>query len=194
LRELKESGFIQEFVPFGKSRKDFIIKITDEYTLFFLHWIDAIQQKGPIRYNPNYWLNLSKKTSFNSWVGAAFEAVCTKHISQILIKLEIENLATTIGSWHYYPPKNSKKDGAQIDLLIERIDNSIHLCEIKFSNRAFSIDKSYARNLDKKMKVFEEKTGTSKQIFLSMITTMGLKKNLYSEELISSEVNLQDLF
>ncbi|MCP4751953.1 MAG: ATPase [Proteobacteria bacterium] len=117
-----------------------------------------------------------------------------KHVNQILKKLEIENLATDIGSWHYYPPRNSKEDGAQIDLLIDRIDNSIHVCEIKFSNNAFSIDKSYARNLDRKMRVFEEKTGIKKQIFLSMITTTGLKKGLYSEELVHSEVTLNDLF
>ncbi|MCP4751056.1 MAG: ATP-binding protein, partial [Proteobacteria bacterium] len=89
LQELKESGFIQEFVPYGKSKKDFTIKIIDEYTLFFLYWIDSVQQKGTIRYNPNYWLNLSKGPSFNNWAGTAFEAVCMKHVNQILKKLEI---------------------------------------------------------------------------------------------------------
>ena len=116
-----------------------------------------------------------------------------KHIDQILKKLEIENLASGIGSWRYIPPQKSKETGAQIDLLIYRIDNSINICEIKFSINPYSIDKSYARILDNKLKVFEEKAGTKKQIFLTIITTLGLKRNFYSEDLVSSEVILKDL-
>jgi AAA+ ATPase superfamily predicted ATPase len=193
LQELKESGFIQEFIPYGKNRKDFTIKIVDEYTLFFLHWIKPVQHRSAFRYNPNYWLNLSKEPRYRIWAGYAFEAVCMKHINQILKKLAIENLALEIGSWHYTSPKKSRETGTQIDLLIDRIDNSINVCEIKFSNNQYSIDKNYARNLDNKTKVFEEKTGTKKQIFLSMITTLGLKKNFYSEDLVDSEVVLKDL-
>ena len=193
LQELRESGFIQEFIPYGKSRKDFMIKIVDEYTLFFLHWIKPLQERSGFRYNPNYWLNLSKEPGYSSWAGYAFEAVCMKHIDQILRKLEIENLASGIGSWRYIPPRKSRETGAQIDLLIDRIDNSINVCEIKFSINKYSIDKAYARNLDHKVKAFEEKTGTRKQIFLTMITTLGLKRNFYSEELVDSEVVLTDL-
>ena len=116
-----------------------------------------------------------------------------KHIDQILKKLEIENLASGIGSWRYVPPKKSSETGAQIDLLIDRIDDSINVCEIKYSINKYSIDKNYARNLDNKIKVFEKKTATKKQIFLTMITTLGLKRNFYSEELISSEIELKDL-
>jgi hypothetical protein len=83
--------------------------------------------------------------------------------------------------------------GAQIDLLIDRIDNSINVCEIKFSVNKYSIDKNDARNLDNKVKVFEEITRTTKQIFLTMITTQGLKRNFYSQELVDSEVVLKDL-
>jgi AAA+ ATPase superfamily predicted ATPase len=193
LQELKESGFIQEYVPYGKARKDFTIKIVDEYTLFYLNWIKPVQLRSALRYNPNYWLNISKKSQYQIWAGYAFESVCMKHVDQILKKLKVENLATEIGNWHYLPPKKSKETGAQIDLLIDRIDNSINVCEIKFSNTQYSIDKKYARNLDNKLKVFEEKTGTKKQIFLSMITTMGLKKNFYSEDLVDSEIVLKDL-
>ena len=89
--------------------------------------------------------------------------------------------------------KKSRETGAQIDLLIDRIDNSINVCEIKFTIKKYSIDKNDARNLDNKVRVFEEKTGTKKQIFLTMITTLGLKKNFYSEELVDSEVVLKDL-
>lgn len=102
-------------------------------------------------------------------------------------------MASEIGSWHFIPPPKSREKGAQIVLLIDRVDNSINICEIKFSNEKYSIDKTYARNLDNKTKVFEEKTRTKKQIFLSMITTLGLKQNFYSENLVDSEVVLKDL-
>jgi len=193
LQELSESGFIQEVVPYGKSRKDFMIKIVDEYTLFFLTWIRPLRESSGFRYNPNYWLNLSKGPGYRSWAGYAFEAVCVKHIDQILKKLELENLASGIGSWQYTPPKKSRETGAQIDLLIDRIDNCINVCELKFSIDKYSINKADARNLDNKVRVFEEKTGTKKQIFLTMITTLGLKKNFYSKELVDSEVELSDL-
>ncbi|GAF78645.1 unnamed protein product, partial [marine sediment metagenome] len=92
------------------------------------------------------------------------------------------------------PAKKSEERGAQIDLLIDRTDNSINLCEIKFSDNKFSIDKSYAKNLINKIEVFEEKTKTKKQVFLTMITTMGVKKNIWSEDLVDSEVILKDIF
>ena len=194
LIELEESGFIDLFIPFGKRKKDFHIKVVDEYTLFFLHWIAPVAKKSSIGYNPNYWLNVSKEPKYRSWAGYAFEAVCMKHVDRIIKSLGIENFAGEIGTWRFIPAKKSKERGAQIDLLIDRSDNSINICEIKFSNNMFSIDKSYAKNLINKMKVFEEKTKTKKQVFLTMITTMGIKKNIWSEDLVGSEVVLKNLF
>lgn len=194
LQELEKSGFIDVFVPYGKSKKNISIKILDEYSLFFLNWIDPIQKKGSIGYNPNYWLNVSKEPKYRSWSGYAFEAVCLKHVDQIIKSLKIKNLAGEIGNWRFIPSKGSKDIGAQIDLLIDRTDNSINICEIKFSTKEYSIDKSYAKKLAKKIQVFEEKLNLKKQIFLTMITTMGIKNNIWSEDLVDSEVILKDLF
>lgn len=194
LLELEESGFIDIFVPFGKRKKDIHIKVIDEYTLFFLHWIAPVAKKRSIGYNPNYWLNVSKEPQYRIWAGYAFEAVCMKHADRIIKSLGIENLAGEIGTWRYIPSPKSKETGAQIDLLIDRSDNSINICEIKFSDNKFSINKNYAKNLINKMKVFEEKTKTKKQVFLTMITTMGIKKNIWSEDLVDSEVTLNNFF
>ena len=193
IKELKESGFVQEFIPFGKTKKDYKLKIVDEYTLFYLYWINPVKSKGSLLYHTNYWLNLFQHPSYQSWLGYAFESVCSKHISQILKKLRIENLALEVGSWHYTPSPKSKEKRAQIDLLINRTDNSIQIFEIKFCKSEFVIDKTYAKKLDNKLSVFEEITNCKKQLFLSMITTLGIKKNLYSEDLIQSEVTLNDL-
>jgi hypothetical protein len=192
--ELRESGFIEEFIPFGKRKKDFMIKISDEYTLFFLNWIEPIVHKGTIKYNPNYWLNMSNTPLFKTWSGYAFEAVCIKHINCIIKSLEISNMAGEIGTWYHRVSTKSDNTGAQIDLVIDRNDNAINICEIKYSSNIFTIDKNYAKKLMNKISVFETKTKTNKQIFLTMITTHGIKKNLWSEDLVQSEVVLAHLF
>jgi len=194
LNELKESGFIGEYVPYGKSKKTFFVKVIDEYTLFYFHWIEPIKNQMAIGYNPNYWLNAFKAPKYQSWSGYAFEAICMKHIAQILACLKLDGLSIEIGSWRYIPPVKSKEKGAQVDLLIDRTDNCINLCEIKYSNKIYSITKDYAKNLANKITVFSEKSKTKKQIFLTMITTMGIKKNIWSEDLVSSEILLADLF
>jgi AAA+ ATPase superfamily predicted ATPase len=193
IMELVSSGFIREYVPFGKKSRDSVLKITDEYTLFFMEWIEPIKRRGAIS-NPDYWLNASTQQKYKTWTGYAYEAVCEKHIQQIIRKLGIANVAGEIGKWHFFPAVGSKKTGAQIDLVIDRFDDCINICEIKFSRNEYVIDKKYARNLLNKINVFEEKTGTKKQIFLTLITTMGLKKNLYTEDLVHSEVVMNDLF
>jgi AAA+ ATPase superfamily predicted ATPase len=193
IMELVSSGFIREYVPFGKKSRDTVLKITDEYTLFFMEWIEPIKRRGAIS-NPDYWLNASTQQKYKTWTGYAYEAVCEKHIQQIIRKLGIANVAGEIGKWHFFPAVGSKKTGAQIDLVIDRFDDCINICEIKFSRNEYVIDKKYARNLLNKINVFEEKTGTKKQIFLTLITTMGLKKNLYAEDLVHSEVVMNDLF
>ena len=194
IMELRESGFIEEFIPFGKRKKDFMIKILDEYTLFFLNWIEPVQHKGTIKYNPNYWLNKSNTQLFKIWSGYAFEAVCIKHIDSILRRLEISNLAGEIGTWYHRTYTKSDHQGAQIDLVIDRNDNAMNICEIKYSSNIFTIDKNYAKTLINKMSIFEDKTKTKKQLFLTMITTHGVKKNVWSEDLVHSEVNLEHLF
>jgi hypothetical protein len=193
IMELVSSGFIREFVPFGKKSRDTVLKITDEYTLFFMEWIEPVKKRGFIP-NPDYWLNASTQQKYKTWTGYAYEVVCEKHIRQIIKKLGIANVAGEVGKWHFYPAPRSKKAGAQIDLVINRFDDCINVCEVKFSKNDYLIDKQYARNLLNKINVFEEKTGTKKQIFLTLITTMGLKKNIYSEDLVHSEVVLKDLF
>jgi AAA+ ATPase superfamily predicted ATPase len=193
IMELVSSGFIREYVPFGKKSRDTVLKITDEYTMFFMEWIEPIKRRGAIS-NPDYWLNASTQQKYKTWTGYAYEAVCEKHIQQIIRKLGIANVAGEIGKWHFFPAVGSKKTGAQIDLVIDRFDDCINICEIKFSRNEYVIDKKYARNLLNKINVFEEKTGTKKQIFLTLITTMGLKKNLYTEDLVHSEVVMNDLF
>ncbi len=190
--ELKMSGFIKEIVPYGKKSRDMIVKIVDEYTLFFLQWIEPLQLKTTMT-NTRFWLNAVKHPQHKAWSGYAYEAVCMKHIDKILDALGIGSISGEIGRWQLKSARGSDKKGAQIDMLIDRYDNAINICEIKFSNEAYLIDKAYAKQLLNKIDIFEEKAKTKKQVFLTMITTFGIKKNMYSAELVDSEVTLDDL-
>lgn len=166
----------------------------DEYCLFYLRWIEpnlkTIAKKSR---SEGFWLSQSRQPSWKSWAGYAFEFICYKHVDQIRKGLAIDPGAIA-GTWNYSPRIKESQDGTQIDLLSDRTDEAITLCEIKCSDHQFAIDKSYAKELLSKMEIFRKQTRTKKQLFLSMITTHGVKETMYSEEIIAARVNLDDLF
>lgn len=194
LKELEDSGFIMRFIPYGNEEKGIYYRVIDEYTLFYLYWIEpslsSIRKKDQAH---GYWLSKSRSPSWKSWEGYAFEAICYKHIFNIRNALQIDPGAE-VGSWRYSPRKGGVEDGAQIDLLFDRPDGAITLCEIKYNEKPFPIDKLYAKNLLNKSKVYQQHTRTKKQIFMAMITSGGLKDTMYSEEIISNKVVLEDFF
>lgn len=194
LKELEESGFILSFVPHGHQSKGKYYKIIDEFTLFYLQWMHSYHSS--IRkqdQSTGQWLSISQSPSWKSWSGYAFEAVCYKHISQIRKALGI-TIDAEVGTWRHNARHNKDDIGAQIDLLFDRADGVINICEIKHSIKPFIIDKAYATNLLNKVEVYRKHSKTDKQIFISMIASSGLKTSIYSEELISSSAKLDDLF
>jgi len=194
LKQLEEAGFITSLIPYGHKDRGVYYVMDDEYCLFYLRWIEphlkTIAKKSK---NEGFWISQSHQPSWKSWAGYAFESICYKHIDQIRKALGIDPGAT-VGTWKYSPKTTENQDGTQIDLLFDRIDGTITLCEIKCSDHKFAIDKSYAKELLSKMEIFRKQTRTKKQLFLSMITTQGLKETMYSEEIIDGQVSLDDLF
>ncbi|MFZ0564584.1 MAG: ATP-binding protein [Chlamydiales bacterium] len=199
LEELEASSFIRGYIPYGKKRRDRFFRVTDEYTLFYLNWIEPLIERGAQRGQGKYWEKISNTSAKSIWSGFAFETVCYKHIDQIGQSLGLNNIAYSTGSWRLIPPKKSKDKGAQIDLLFDREDGVITLCEIKYRDKKYALDKANAKSLDNKKELFEENfpsksKPTGKQIYIALISTYGMKKNMYSEELIDNEVVLEDLF
>jgi len=192
LKELEEAGFIIAFTPWKKER-GIHYKVIDEYTLFYLTWI-AKRAKSRISKNidDHYWEVLSAKPAWNAWAGLAFEAICFKHITQIKKALQIPD-GSDVSSWRHR--SNEKEEsGAQIDLIFDRPDNIVNLCEIKNCRTPFVIDKKYVNYIISREKIYRKVTKTNKQIFHSMIVSAGLKKTMYSEEIIASFATLNDLF
>ena len=183
IEELEESGFITSFVPFEKAKNDIIYKLSDEYSMFYLKFIEN---------NKNSWTSIKNTASWRSWSGLAFEAICQKHIKQIKKALGISGIYTQESAWRCVG--NTEEKGTQIDLLIDRKDQCINLCEVKFSESAFVIDKQYAENIQQKIAIFKEKSKTRKSIFFTAISTYGFKNNEYKLRWVQNEIVMEDLF
>lgn len=194
LKELEDAGFIISFMPHMHKTRGKYYRVIDEYTLFYLDWIEPIKNTLQKRsFEAGYWQEQHHTPAWYNWVGYAFESICFKHVNQIRKKLNLKPNAIANG-WRYVPRPKAQEKGAQIDLLFDRDDDVITICEIKYTAEPFAITKEYANNLRNKIRVFKEKTRTKKQIFLVMITANGIKDNGYSDELVQAVVTLEDLF
>ncbi len=193
LEELEESGFITANPEFVKKVKDKKLWLIDEYSYFFLTWMDKQKASIILGNDKDFWLKMQNDPRYKTWGGYAFESLCFKHVAQIKKALGISALLTNESQWSYRPKDESEK-GAQIDLVIDRKDDCINICEIKFVSGEFVIDQRYAKELQQKIDVFRERTKTKKTIFLTFITPFGLRKNQYYTELVSKELTLEDFF
>ncbi len=196
LSELESCGFIRSYTAFGKKERDKLHQLTDFYTLFYFQFI-----KPKAYDDENYWLNILGTPTYNTWAGYSFEMLCLHHIKQIKTALGISGILTAVCSWKSKEFKQAKKDGkeatngAQIDLVIDRKDRIINLCEMKFSDGEYVITKDYDANLLNKKLAFkaEALARSSKSVHLTLITTFGVKTNMYIDR-IQSQVVLSDLF
>lgn len=186
LTELEESGFISIQNPFAKSNRDAIYRLADEYSLFYLKWIDGKRGTGSFakKFNTAAW---------RAWSGYALESIAHKHVGKIKAEIGIDKIDLEHCSW-VHRPNNTFPQGAQVDLLLDRADRSINLIEIKFSEGPFTINKTYATELRRKVQVFKDVTGTRKNVFLTFLTTHGLTQNAYAKELVDVSITTECFF
>ncbi len=187
LDELEKSGFIRKYQPFKKKSRNSLYQLIDFYTLFYLRFIE---KSNP--YDQSNWINSIDNPLYRAWSGYAFEQVCLYHVQQIKEALGIAGVITHTSSRRSAGSQNKK--GAQIDLVIDRRDHVINLCEIKFSLSPFTITKSYAEQLQQKISLFREDTDTSKSLHLTMITPYGVKQNSWAGALVQNELTMDALF
>ena len=187
LEELEQCGFIRGYNEPGKKKKGRQYQLVDNFALF---WNQFAGEKdiGDERLLENS-INTPR---VNTWKGLAFEKVCLQHIPQIKGKLGIGGVLTGTYSWRHVPDE-VYTEGAQIDLLLDRADGIINVCEMKWSSGPYVIDKKKDRDLREKIGIFTQVTGTRKGVHLTMITTEGVAHNEYRWT-PQSEVTLDDLF
>ncbi len=196
LEELEESGFIMRVPAFGKESRDRKVRLIDEYTFFYLSWVEEVRSSilrsaGSVS---NYWNTIYKTPSWFEWSGHAFENICLKHVGKIKAALGIAGVATEESHWRHVPSKKESERGAEIDLVIDRADDCINICEIKFCNAEFSIDRDYADLLERKKDVFQKITKTKKTIFITLITPFGVIKNEHYIGLVDEQLTMDHLF
>ncbi len=187
LDELLASGFVSTYYTFGKRRKDARYRLTDEYSLFYLKYIEDKRNEGA-----GTWQRLSQTQTWQSWSGYAFESICLKHIVQIKQALGIDGIYSEASTYSVQGDKTIT--GFQIDLVLDRNDHVINVFELKFYRDNLLIDKGYADKLRKTVSLFRAATRTKKQLHLTLLTTFPIIENQYSRGLVDQALTMNVLF
>ncbi|MDR3305799.1 MAG: AAA family ATPase [Clostridiales Family XIII bacterium] len=184
LEDLELSGFIRKYLAFPSKANGALYQLIDSFSLFYFSFMHGARPT-----DIHYWTGLRDSPRLNAWRGYAFELVCFRHIEQIRSGLGIAGVLIGISSWR----SKHSVPGAQIDLVIERGDNVVDLCEIKFSKHPYAIDKAGEDDLRNKLSAFTQETKTHKSVHIAMITTYGVKQNIHAG-IVNSQVTMDALF
>lgn len=190
LKDLVKCGFVRSYQYYGHKTKTQTFQLADFYTLFYFKFI-----KDNYGQDEHFWTHMLDNPQKNTWLGYGFEQLIKDHIEQVKRALGIGSVLTHESSW-FIEQRDINDDGlsgAQIDLLIDRRDKAINVCEVKFYSGEFAIDKAYSLKLRNKLAAFKSAVNTRKALVPTMITTFGVKHNAYSGN-IQQEVILDDLF
>ena len=186
LRELEECGFIRKSVAFGKKTKGSMYQLIDNFTLFHLAFVSENQVN-----DRHFWSGSADAQFRVVWEGLAFERLCLQHVREIKLALGISGIVSNDSSWQV--ARTLEHKGAQVDLLIDRADGVINICEMKFAASGYEIKEGEERHARERRELFKSLTGTKKAVHLTYATTYGVKRNRHSA-IVQSEVTLDDLF
>lgn len=193
LKNLNQSDFIDRWRQYGNKKREKMFRLTDFYTLFYYRFVEPNDYK-----ESDWWVKHLHEPTINSWMGEAFEMICMRHLEQIKHALGLSVISTESTTWRYQPKKGKGKTeaeekGGQIDMVIERADRIIHLCEIKFWKEKYPISKEYEMRIREREELFREKTKNSKALVNTFITTYGVK-NAIGHSIVDGEVTMDNLF
>ena len=177
---------IRKYVLPGRKAKGAIFQLMDNFTLFHFRFI----ANNP-KHDRHFWTSSLDSPFHTAWEGLAFERLCLWHIEQIKRALQIGGVLTNSYAWRH-EAATPDDEGAQIDLLIDRNDGIVNICEMKFSADEYVISADDAVAMRRKKAVFKRETETRKAIHVTYVTTFGLKRNAYAND-VQSEVTLADL-
>ena len=180
LSNLEKSDFIVCYQQYGHTLRDSIYKISDLYTLFYFKFVEKNNTKDTA-----WWQNNLQSAVIKSWLGFSFELIGLLHLQQIKKALGISGISTSASGWQI-------KD-AQIDLVIERADRFVNLCEMKFSVEQYEITKEYADKIRDRMSLFRENTKCKMTLQNTFITTYGVRIGKHSS-IVNSQLTMDDLF
>ena len=187
LDSLEKCGFIRKYTAYGKKRRDGLYQLMDSFSLFHLRFIEP--ESNP---DPNDWsIGVSAKAK-SAWEGLAFERVCLMHVREIKRALQIGGVRASVCSWRHLADETYGK-GAQIDLLIDRADNVINICEMKYSSGKYVLTKKDCESIDNKLDAFKAVSQTAKSVHLTIVAANGLADNAYARK-AQNVLVMDDLF
>ncbi len=186
LQDLIKTSFIRKYCHLGQDVKQAMYQLVDNFTLFYHMWIKT--EANP---SPNYWTSRIGRPDYNTWAGLAFERICFRHIQQITSALSIGGIVYNVRSWR--APLIKDKQGAQIDMIIDRADDVITMLEMKYTRAPFEINENYRSNLNNKITRLEEHIRNTKSVQLVMVSASGIENNQFSD-IVQNVVTLDQLF
>jgi len=186
LETLESSGFIRSYRPYGARKKNTVYQLIDPFTLFHFRFLDGQTS------DECFWTTTVSSPAQTAWRGLAFEQLCLLHLRQMREGLGVGAVHVEAYAWSFkgdatYP------DGVQIDLILERADNVINICEMKYASGPFAIDKAYEETLRRKITTFVGVSGTRKAVHLTLVTPEGILKNVHAG-CVQSEITFDELF
>ena len=185
LSELVECGFVRRYSQPGRVKRGAVYQLVDNYTLFYFQFLNG--WKGN---DPQFWTHHFLSPRLNAWRGISFERVCFWHIPQIKAALGISGIGADVYSWRGTDPEGG---GTQIDMLIDRADNTVSVCEMKYSQDEYDMTAEEAGNIRRRGNLFARATKLRKAIQNVLITNFGMRRSKQSG-VIHREVTLDDLF
>ena len=169
LEELEECGFIRRYRDFAKQKEGGIFQLIDPFSLFYLRFMEGAASS-------TYWSEHYQTGAVNAWEGYAFELVCLLHTEQLRAALGIAGVAAEASAW-----RGGAGDAAfQVDLVLDRADGIVDLCEMKFSEQPYTLGKREYDRLVARREAFRSATGTNKALRLVMVCAGGLVRNEYA--------------
>ena len=186
LKALVASDFVQMYVPFGKSAREVHYKLIDPFCLFYMKFVH-----GKKEIDPDFWMHNVTSAGVNSWRGFAFEEVCLGHVNSIKKALGILGVSSSQSSWAVRG--DNGMEGTQLDLLINRKDNVVNLCEMKFYNEKFTVNKSYYDKMVHRQNLLAAQLSKKTVVHNTLVTTEGLNYNEYSG-IFQNTVTIDALF
>lgn len=188
LNNLIQCDFVMGISQFSPSKSNLLYRLTDLFTLFHYKFLD-----GNNTFNPTWWSDHHDSPSVAAWMGLSYELVCMLHIRQIKVALGISGVRSEVYAWKFKGDKRTDGKGFQIDMLIDRADRCVNLCEMKFARKEYSIDKEYEQKLRLRESLFELATKKRHTVINTFVTTYGIVEGMHTA-VVNAQVTLDDLF
>jgi len=193
LQNLERCDFITTYNQFGCHSKLTRYRLCDFYTIFYLKYVADDHS-----HDEQYWSHHCNDRSVESWEGFTFEQICFSHLDQIKYGLGISGMATDASTWRYVAKKDESEEekhrrGTQVDLVIQRADKILHLCEMKFASSEYTITSDYAEKLRYRQSLFMSENKIKHGVVFTFVTPYGVAKGKYYN-MLHSELTLKDLF